>query len=103
VSGGDWLLAAPGGVSVFVVAAPRASRTEVAGVGEGRLRVRVAAPPVGGAANEELVRFLAKALGVPKRAVSVTAGAASRRKTVVVRGVAEAAARTLLAGRRPGA
>jgi uncharacterized protein (TIGR00251 family) len=87
-------------VLLLVAAVPRASRTEVAGVAEGRLRVRVAAPPVAGAANEELVHFFAKALGVPKRAVTVTAGAAGRRKTVVVRGVGEAAARTLLAGRR---
>ena len=75
-------------------AAPRASRTEVIGVVEGRLRIRVAAPPVEGAANEELVRFLARSLGVPRSAVTVTAGAAGRRKTVLVRGVAR--------GRRAG-
>ncbi len=94
----DWLRPAPGGVTLRVVAAPRASRTEVAGRAEGWLRVRVAAPPVDGAANDELVRFLARMLGVPRSAVAVTAGAAGRRKTVVVRGVAETAARAVLAG-----
>jgi hypothetical protein len=71
----------------------------VVGVVEGRLRVRVAAPPVEGAANEELVRFLSRSLGVPRSAVSVTAGAGGRRKTVLVRGVAPAAAQSLLEGR----
>ena len=97
-AGTDWLAAAPDGVAILVAAAPRASRTEVAGVVEGRLRIRLAAPPVSGAANEELVRFLARTLGVPKSAVTVTAGAAGRRKTVVVRGVVPAAARGLLPG-----
>lgn len=95
----DWLAPAPGGVTLLVTAAPRASRTEVAGVAAGRLRIRVAAPPVEGAANDELVRFLAGALGVPKSAVAVTAGAAGRRKTVVVRGASALAAQRLLEGR----
>ena len=94
----DWLHPAPGGVTIAVAASPRASRTEVAGVADGRLRIRIAAPPVEGAANDELVRFLAKSLGVPRSAVAVTAGAAGRRKTVLVRGIAAAAARSLLPG-----
>jgi uncharacterized protein (TIGR00251 family) len=94
----DWLRPAPGGFSLSIAAAPRASRSEVTGVAAGWLRIRVAAPPVEGAANQELVRFLARALGVPKRAVTVTAGAAGRRKTVLVTGVAESAVRRLLPG-----
>ena len=66
------------------------------GVAEGRLRIRVAAPPVEGAANEELVRFLARRLGVPRSAAEVTAGATGRKKTVLIRGIAAAAARALL-------
>jgi uncharacterized protein len=97
-----WVTSVPGGISILVAAAPCASRTEAAGIAAGRLRVRIAAPPVEGAANEELVRFLARVLGVPKRAVTVTAGAAGRRKTVVVRGVGAAAVQRLLeAGGRP--
>jgi uncharacterized protein (TIGR00251 family) len=91
-----WLKPAAGGIAILVAASPRASRTEVAGVAAGRLRIRLAAPPVEGAANEELVRFLARALGVPRSAVAVTAGAAGRRKTVLVRGIAAAAVRDLL-------
>lgn len=92
----DWLRPAPDGVSILVAASPRASRTEVTGVAEGRLRIRVAAPPVEGAANDELVRFLARTLGVPRNAVRVTAGARGRRKTVVVSGVGEAVVRKTL-------
>jgi len=59
-----------GGSLVFAVrVAPRASKTAAAGEHDGALKVRVAAPPVGGAANAELTRFLAKRLGVS--AVSV--------------------------------
>ena len=82
-----WLRPTAAGTSLAVLVTPRASRTELAGAAEGRLRIRVAAPPVDGAANDELVRFLAGALGLPRSALAVTAGAAGRRKTVLVRGM----------------
>lgn len=56
------------------------------GVNGDALRVRVHAPPVDGAANEALVAVLAEALGVPKGAVTVVAGATSRNKVVEVAG-----------------
>ncbi len=79
---------------------PRASRTELVGLHGDALRIRLAAPPVDGAANDELVRFLAHLLGVPGRAVEITAGHSGRQKTVDVAGVdSMAAARALgLAG-----
>jgi len=91
-----WLRETPAGIRLAVIAAPRASRTEITGVAEGRLRVRLAAPPVEGEANHELVRYLARTLGVPRSAVAVTAGASGRRKTVEVRGIAASHARSLL-------
>jgi uncharacterized protein (TIGR00251 family) len=75
---------------------PRAKRTEVAGRHGDAIKVRLAAPPVDGAANDELVRFLAEALGVPRRAVHLTAGLTSRRKTVEVEGLTSEAATALL-------
>ena len=66
---------------------PRARRTEMAGRHGDKIKVRLAAAPVDGAANEELVRFLAEALGVPRRAVRVASGLASRRKTVEIDGL----------------
>jgi hypothetical protein len=64
------------------------------------VKVRLAAPPVDGAANEELIRFVAERLGVPRSAVRIAAGATSRRKVVEVDGaLAEAVRATLLAAR----
>ena len=56
----------------------------VDGVIDGVLRVRVAAPPVEGAANHALVRVIAEELGVARRSVRIVAGAAGRQKLVVV-------------------
>lgn len=72
---------------------PRASRTEIAGLHGNEIRIRLAAPPVDGAANEALIRFVAERLGVARARVAITAGATARSKTVSVTGatVAEAA------------
>jgi uncharacterized protein (TIGR00251 family) len=66
---------------------PRASRTELAGEFAGALRVRIAAPPVDGAANEELARFLSKRLGRPRRDIVIVAGTTGRSKLVEVLGL----------------
>jgi uncharacterized protein len=88
----------PETVALLIVhVVPRARRSEVAGRHGDALKIRIAAPPVDGAANTELVRFLAEQLGVPRSAVTVASGTSGRRKTVSVEGVTTAAAeRTLL-------
>jgi uncharacterized protein (TIGR00251 family) len=72
---------------------PRASRDGIAGVQGGALKIRVAAPPVDGEANDALVRFIAKLLGVPRASVEIVRGHSSRTKALFLRGVglAEAA------------
>ena len=82
-----YLRAHPDGVSIAVWAKPRASRTKIAGVQGEALAIALAAPPVDGAANEELIAFLAKELGVAQSAVSVASGQTGRNKRVVVLGV----------------
>jgi uncharacterized protein (TIGR00251 family) len=67
---------------------PRASRNEIVGVREGVIRIRLQAPPVDGAANEALVRFLADEFGVSARAVRIVSGFGSRHKVVEVEAVA---------------
>lgn len=62
----------------------RASRSEVAGEHAGALRVRIAAPPVDGAANAELIRLLAKLFSVPRRAVEIETGEHSKTKRVSI-------------------
>jgi uncharacterized protein (TIGR00251 family) len=75
-----------GALTFEVRVAPRASKSALAGEHGGALKVRVAAPPVEGAANEELTRFLAKQFGVATRDVEVLSGHASKTKRVRVVG-----------------
>jgi len=75
------------GLVFKVQVVPRASRSEIVGEHNGALRIRVAAAPVDGAANEELVRLLARALRVPRSAVEITAGHSAKLKTVRVTGL----------------
>jgi uncharacterized protein (TIGR00251 family) len=72
---------------IEVYVRPRASKTEVAGLHDGRIKIRLAAPPVDGAANAELVNFVAARLGIAKSKVRVVAGESSRRKLLEVEGV----------------
>lgn len=65
---------------------PGAARSGVAGVHGDALKIRLAARAADGAANAELVRFLAETFGVPKRDVTIEAGETSRRKRVCVLG-----------------
>jgi uncharacterized protein (TIGR00251 family) len=66
---------------------PRASRSEIVGVHGGALKVRVAAPPADGAANDALISVLAAAFGVARSRVRIVAGPAARLKTVEVEGI----------------
>ena len=72
------------GVLLQLSVMPNAKRTEIDGLHDGALRVRLAAPPIDGRANEALIAWLAKALGIPKRDVEVLRGEASRRKQVAI-------------------
>jgi len=65
---------------------PGAKRSELVGLHGDALKIRLAAPPVEGKANAALISFLADLLDVPKTAVSLEAGASSRRKRVRVDG-----------------
>ncbi|WP_029734002.1 DUF167 domain-containing protein [Deferrisoma camini] len=86
----------PGGVEIDLWVQPRSSKTAVAGQQGDAIKIRVAAPPVEGKANAELVRFLAKQLGVPRSAVEVVRGETGRRKTVRIAGVTAADAQARL-------
>ena len=86
-----------GGARLSVWAKPRSAKSRVLGVREGALEVAIAAPPVDGAANAELVATLAKALGIPKRDVSIAKGASGKNKVVDLAGVSPEEARAALA------
>jgi len=63
---------------------PRSSRNAIDGTRDGRLVVRITAPPVDGAANEAVIGAVAKFYGVPKSRVRIVSGARSRNKTVEI-------------------
>jgi uncharacterized protein (TIGR00251 family) len=84
------------GLTLRVRVQPRASKDALGGEREGALVVRLTAPPVEGAANEALVRFLGRALGVAPSAVRVLSGASGRNKVVSVAGLDAATARERL-------
>jgi len=75
-----------GAITFSVRVVPRASQSAVAGEHDGALKVRVAAPPVEGAANEELIKFLAREFAVPARDVDIKSGHTSKTKVVRVGG-----------------
>lgn len=79
-----------GSIRFEVHAKPRAKKSAIvgpSGAAAEALVVALAAPPVDGAANEELVRFLADVLGVPRRNVTIVRGETSQKKLVAIRGL----------------
>ena len=76
------------GAVIFTVrVVPRASRSEIVGELDGTLKVRIASPPVDGAANAELIRLFAKTLRVSKSDVEIVSGQSSKTKLVHITGV----------------
>jgi uncharacterized protein len=76
-----------GGLRFEVHAKPRAKKSAIGGLrADGSLEVALAAPPVDGAANDELVRLLSEVLEVPRKAIVLVRGESSRTKLVAVRG-----------------
>ena len=76
-----------GAVRVSLHVQPRSSRTEIVSAHGDAIKLRVAAPPVAGEANREVVRFLSKLLGVSAASIELLSGETGRRKVVEVRGV----------------
>ncbi len=66
---------------------PNAKRNEVLGFAEGILRLKIAAPPVEGKANKELISFLSKTLGINKSSITIDRGHTSKVKIVTILGL----------------
>lgn len=86
----------PSSVRIAVYVQPCAKRTEIAGRFGTDLKIRVAAPPVEQAANEELLKFVARKLGVRQRDIRLIAGTTSRRKVLEIEGIGPEQIETLL-------
>ena len=93
----SWLTEHPDGVVITLRATPRGKRTEIIGVVDGALRIRVQAPPVDGKANKVLIKFLAKQLGCPSSAISIVGGQTARHKRLHIAGISASELRTTLA------
>jgi uncharacterized protein (TIGR00251 family) len=89
-------------ITLDVRVIPRARKTECAGFRDEVLVVRVAAPPVEGAANDALLAFFSSALHVPRRAVRIVGGDRARQKRVAIDGVTKEQIRALFSSRSPG-
>ena len=86
------------GVEIDVRVIPRAAKSGIAGERDGRLLVRLSAPPVEGAANQALIQLFSETLGRPRRAIRIVAGEKSRSKRIAVDGLTAAEARSRLTG-----
>ena len=83
-------------MTIDVRVIPRARKTEYGGERDGAFVIRLAAPPVDGAANDALIEFLSDTLTVPRRAIRIVSGERGRHKRVAIEGVTmEAVARRL--------
>lgn len=83
------------GVRIRIYASPKAHKSRIVGLHDGRLKVQLAAPPVDGRANQELIRLLARWAGVPKQRVELVRGASGKRKTVSIEGLTAKQIRSL--------
>ncbi|MCG2575497.1 DUF167 domain-containing protein [Dechloromonas sp. XY25] len=85
----DWYrVAGDGRITLTLHIQPGAKKTEFAGLHGDALKIRLAAPPVDGKANDALVKFMAETLGLTRSAVVLKSGQASRRKVLEVVGAA---------------
>ena len=75
------------GIIIEVRVLPRSSKREIVGVVDNVVKVKLTAPPVDGAANEQLVEVLSKHFNVKKSAIMILKGESSKRKTVKITGV----------------
>jgi uncharacterized protein (TIGR00251 family) len=89
-----------GSVTFKVCVVPRSSKSEVVGEHYRSLKVRLTAPPVDGAANAELIKVLAKYLGVAKRDIDIVAGETSKNKRVSVTGADPGRVAAILHGKK---
>ncbi len=76
-----------GGVIFHIHVIPRSGKSNIVGVQDDALKIKITAPPVEGQANAECIRFLADILGVRKNQVTITSGQKSKKKTVAVDGL----------------
>lgn len=81
-----WLNENKGLITISVYAVPGSSKSEIAGIYNGSIKIKLKAPPTNGKANKELISFLSKKLNIPKAAVSIVSGSRQKRKVLSLLG-----------------
>ncbi len=81
----EWCSQHSDAIRLSVQVLPNAKNTEVVGLLDGALKIRLKAQPIEGQANEELIRFIATQIKVPKKQISVVRGITSRLKVVEIK------------------
>lgn len=83
----SWIQEKGEAIIIEVLISPKASKNKIVGLHDNRLKIRIAAPPVDGKANIELVKFLADELGTPTYNIEIETGYSSKRKTIKISGI----------------
>lgn len=83
----DAISAHASGATIDILVSPRASKSRVVGLHDGRVKVQIAALPADGEANEEVIALFSRALGVPRAQVQLQSGSTGKRKRLLVRGI----------------
>ncbi len=86
------------GVVFNIHVVPGSAKSEIVGVQDEALKVKIAAPPVEGRANAECIRFLSETLGIKKNQVTITSGYRSRKKIIAIEGLNGRDATAILSG-----
>jgi uncharacterized protein (TIGR00251 family) len=71
-----------GAITFTAKIVPRASKSEIVGEWDSALKIRISAPPVDGAANNELIKVISKFFGVSKSAIEIVSGDTSKIKRI---------------------
>ncbi|MEI7590854.1 MAG: DUF167 domain-containing protein [Deltaproteobacteria bacterium] len=74
------------GVIILVQVLPRASRSEVVGVRDGAIKIKLSSPPIEGKANEECIALIGKAFGIRKSNIEIISGLKGRKKSILLYG-----------------
>ena len=92
----NWYKENKNGLTLNIYVIPRSSKSEVMGIYNDCLKIKLKSPPVDNAANEELIRFLADKLKIPKKNIEIISGHKQKRKVVCVKGSGLITVKTLV-------
>ncbi len=85
----DWIKELAEDLLISINVQPRSSKTEIMGIQDHALKIKLTSPPVEGAANSLLIKFISKKLGIAKSRIKLKSGEKSRQKKIIIEGISE--------------